>query len=106
MDLRKDQRFPVHFRIFLMPPDTKEEVGTVVDLSLGGCRIKTPSTMSAGIHLVLRLDVPGEDDPIRVERAAVRWSRGDEFGVYFVTMSVRHHERLKHILQSLEKQAQ
>jgi PilZ domain len=103
MDLRKSQRFPVHFRIFLMPVGAKEQTGTVVDLSSGGCRITTEGPVLTGIHVALRLDFPGEKDPVCIDRAAVRWSAGQEFGVYFVTMAMREHERLKALLKSLEK---
>ena len=73
-----------------------------MDLSLGGCRIKTQRTVLTGVHLVLRLDFPGEEEPIRIERG----STGEECGVYFVTVGVRHHERLKQIVRALEKQAE
>ena len=106
MDLRKGRRFPAHFRIFLMPPGAKEDIGTVVDVSVGGCRIKTENAVLTGIHLALRLDFPGEPEPIRIARAAVRWSSGEEFGVYFVTMALREHERLKQGLKNLEKAEQ
>jgi hypothetical protein len=106
MDLRKSQRFPAHFRIFLMPIGAKEQTGTVLDLSLGGCRIRAENSVQTGIHVALSFDFPGEKEPVRVDRAAVRWSAGEEFGVYFVTMAVREHERLKRILKSLEESAQ
>src|ERR1051325_2329605 len=56
MDLRKSQRFPVHFRIFLMPVGAKEQTGTVVDLSLGGCRIRVENPVLPGIHVALSFD--------------------------------------------------
>jgi len=103
MDLRKSQRFPVHFRIFLMPVGAKEQTGTVVDLSLGGCRIRVENPVLPGIHVALSFDFPGEKEPVRIDRAAVRWSIGEDFGVYFVTMAMREHERLKRFLKSFEK---
>ena len=106
MELRKSQRFPVHFCIFLMPVGAKEQTGTVVDVSLGGCRIRTENPVLTGVHVALRVDFPGEQEPVRIDRAAVRWSAGEEFGVYFVTMAKPEHERLKRILKGLEKPAQ
>jgi hypothetical protein len=40
----------------------------------------------SGMYVSLRLDVPGETLPILIERAAVRWNRGREVGVGFITV--------------------
>ena len=105
MDLRRHQRFPVHFHSVLSGPKLSESTGTVVNLSEGGCRVETDSQVYTGIQLALRLHVPGEESPIRIDQAAVRWTRGHELGVGFITVTSPHKERLGQLLARL-KQAQ
>jgi PilZ domain len=60
MDLRRHQRFPAHFHSVFSGPTLSESVGTIVNLSEGGCCIHTDSQVYAGIHLTLLLRVPEE----------------------------------------------
>ncbi|WP_447979384.1 PilZ domain-containing protein [Candidatus Nitrospira bockiana] len=101
MELRRYPRLLVHFRIFLLSPDAPEDSGLVLNLSLGGCRIRTARPVLRGVHVVLRLEVP-EEEPIRIERAVVRWSKGQEFGVQFYTITSRQQHRLKQLVHALE----
>jgi hypothetical protein len=102
MDLRRQQRFPVHLSSMVSSSQRGESVGTIVNLSQSGCLVKTDSRAFTGMQVSLRLDVPGEDSPICVERAAVRWSRGGELGVGFITVSPPHQERLAQLLNRLK----
>ena len=72
MEVRRDQRFPVHFHSVFSGPTLSESVGTIVNLSEGGWCVHTDSQVYAGIQLTLHLHVPDEASPIRIERAAVR----------------------------------
>jgi hypothetical protein len=103
MDLRRHQRFPVHFHSLLSGPKLSESAGTIVNLSEGGCCVETDSQVYTGIQLALRLHVPGEESPIRIEQAAVRWNRGREIGVGFITMASPHKERLEQLLERLKQ---
>jgi PilZ domain-containing protein len=102
MDLRRHQRFPVHFHSVFSGPKFSESVGTIVNLSEGGCCVETDSQVYTGIQLSLRLHVPGEESPIRIDQAAVRWSRGRELGVGFITVASPHKERLGQLLARLK----
>ena len=51
MDLRRHQRFPVHFHTVFSGPKLSESVGTVVNLSEGGCCIETDRQFYTGIGL-------------------------------------------------------
>ena len=106
MDLRRHQRFPVHFHSVLSGPKLSESTGTIVNLSEGGCCVETASQVYTGIQLALRLHVPGEEAPIRVEQAAVRWTRGHELGVGFINMTPPHKERLSQFLERLKREQQ
>ena len=103
MDLRRHQRFPVRFHSVLSGPKLSESAGTIVNLSEGGCCVETDSQVYTGIQLSLRLQVPGEESPIRIEQAAVRWNRGHELGVGFITVSPPHQERLNQLLARLKQ---
>lgn len=103
MDLRRHQRFPVHFHSVLSGPKLSESVGTIVNLSEGGCCVETDSQVYTGIQVALRLHVPGEESPILIEQAAVRWTRGRELGVGFITMAPPHKERLGQLLERLKR---
>ena len=104
MDLRRQQRFPVHFESVLSGQPRGESVGTIMNLSKSGCRAKTDSQVYSGMQVSLRFDVPGETSPICVERAAVRWSRGGELGVGFITVASPQQERLDQLVARLKQE--
>lgn len=104
MELRRHQRFPVHFHTVFSGPQLGESVGTIVNLSEGGCRIQSDSQVYTGIQLALGLHLPGEDSPISIEKAAVRWNREGEMGVGFVTVAHPQQERLNHLITRLKKE--
>jgi hypothetical protein len=103
VDLRRQQRFPVHFQSVLSGQPRGESVGTIMNLSKSGCRVKTDSQVYSGMQVSLRFDVPGETPPICVERAAVRWSRGGELGVGFISVAPPHQDRLDQLLERLKQ---
>ncbi|MDE3048444.1 MAG: PilZ domain-containing protein [Nitrospirota bacterium] len=104
MELRRHQRFPVHFHTVFSGPTLGKSVGTIVNLSEGGCRIQSDSQVYTGIQVALGLHLPGEDSPISIEKAAVRWNRGREIGVGFITVAPPQQERLSHLLTRLKKE--
>ena len=106
MDLRRAQRFPVHFHSVFAGPTLSESVGTIVNLSEGGCCVHTDSQVYAGIQLTLHLHVPDEASPICIEKAAVRWNRGRELGVGFITVAHPHQDRLGQLLAQLKREQQ
>ena len=50
-------------------------------------------------HLPLRLHLPGQESPIVVERATVRWVGEKDFGLQFMSIPSRERERLGELLQ-------
>jgi len=106
MDIPRAQRFPVHFHSVFAGPTLSESVGTIVNLSEGGCCVHTDSQVYAGIQLTLHLDLPDEASPIRIEKAAVRWNRGRELGVGFITVTPPHQDRLGKLLARLKREQQ
>ena len=106
MDLRRHQRFPVHFQSVLSGQPRGELVGTLMNLSKSGCRAKTDSKVYSGMQVSLRFDVPGEPSPICIDRAAVRWNREGELGVGFITIAAPQQERLDQLLKRLKEEVQ
>ena len=106
MEVRHHQRFPVHFHSVFSGPTLSESVGTIVNLSESGCGVHTDSQVYAGIQLALHLHVPDEALPIHIEKAAVRWNRGRELGVGFITVAPPHQERLDQLLARLKREQQ
>jgi len=104
MDLRRQQRFPVHFQSVLSGQPRSESVGTIINLSKSGCRAKTDSKAYSGMQVSLTFDVPGEPSPICIDRAAVRWNRGGEVGVGFITVASPHQEQLDQLLARLKQE--
>ena len=103
MDLRRHQRFPVHFHTLLSGPKLSESSGTVTNLSEGGCCVETNSQVYTGIQIALVLQVSGGEAAIHIEKAAVRWSRGHELGVGFISMSPPDKERLVKLIARLKE---
>ena len=106
MDLRRQQRFPVHFQSVLSGQPRSESAGTITNLSKSGCRVKTDAKVYSGMQISLRFDVPDETSPISIERAAVRWSREGELGIGFITVASAHQERLDQLLARLKQELQ
>jgi hypothetical protein len=104
MDLRRHHRFPVHFQSMFSGPKLNESFGTIVNLSEGGCRIQTDGQVYPGMQLILRLHVPSEDPPIKIEQATVYWNREGEIGVGFITVAPSDRERLSHLIERVRKE--
>jgi hypothetical protein len=68
--------------------------------------VEADSQVYSGMYVTLSLDIPGETAPILVERAAVRWNRGREIGVGFITVAPPHQERLDKFLERLKQDHQ
>ena len=103
MDLRRHYRFSVHFQSMFSGPKLNESFGTVVNLSEGGCTIQTDSQVYPGMQLTLRLHVPNEDAPIKIEQAAVHWNQVGEIGVGFVTVAPTDRARLSHLIEGVKR---
>jgi hypothetical protein len=50
MEIRRAQRFLVHFHSVFSGPTLSESFGAIVNLSEGGCCVLTDSQVYAGIH--------------------------------------------------------
>jgi hypothetical protein len=74
------------------------------DISLNGVRIQCHSDPPCNSLVMVRLWLPGQEDSLDVDQAIVRWVRGQEFGVQFVSLSNEADFRLAaHIERVLQQ---
>ncbi|MCC2641161.1 MAG: uncharacterized protein K0S45_1574 [Nitrospira sp.] len=60
----------------------------ILDLSCAGCMAKSETPVQPGLRMKLSLFLSdGQERPIHVDEAIIRWARGGEFGVEFLAMS-------------------
>jgi len=74
--------------------------GTVLNLSMVGCRCRTGVVVQIGEALRLLIHVPRYEHPLYVALAEVRWSQGEEFGVEFIHMELEDRHRLAEVIRS------
>lgn len=77
--------------------------GMIKDLSLSGSYIAAYTPVSVGMALALKLFVPGDLEPLLIDRAIVKWVKGSEFGVDFGTPQRPVAERIMTIISRLVK---
>ncbi len=101
MELRRFQRLPLQFPIALLINGRKEE-GKIVGLSMSGCEVESNKSLQQGRELPVLLHLPDGKPPGELMVARVRWSRGQQFGLKFLTMEPDQQARLRRVVSSLE----
>ena len=102
MEQRKNLRFHVQFRSSFSSVGMVGGEGDIIDLSIRGCRIESPTDVQPGASLMVRIETTEHEHPIQIQQALVRWSRGREFGLEFVTMDTDEWARLQHTMKQIE----
>jgi len=102
MEHRKSPRFPVRFRSSFTSLNIVGGDGTLLDLSLRGCRIDSLVEVRPGTSLELRIAASEDEPPLKIQEAVVRWSRIQQFGLEFVTLAPEEWARLQHTVTELE----
>ncbi len=103
MERRKHPRYQFHCEIWF-PGKLESVAGTVTDLSMGGCKVDTKTSVYIGMYLPLRVYLPGHETPLHVEQAVVRWAREQECGLEFISMRPEEEVRLRRFVSTLETQ--
>jgi PilZ domain-containing protein len=78
-----------------------EGEGTLVELSLEGCRLLSDIPLKVGKRYHLILQVSKEPRPILVEAAIVRWAGENTYGLKFTSMQSNHESHLRELLLEL-----
>lgn len=76
--------------------------GVVTNLSSEGCAIVSDEPVLPQMFLALRVQLPGQYAPLKVEVGEVRWSSGMGFGVEFKHLRAEEQERLRRFIKILE----
>jgi c-di-GMP-binding flagellar brake protein YcgR len=86
----------------LISPAQSEEhtegEGTLIELSLGGCRLLSDIPLEIGERYNLILQVTKTSCPILVEAAVVRWTKESTYGLKFTSLQSIHESHLRELL--------
>jgi hypothetical protein len=104
MEQRQHSRYPVHFQSSFSSANVVGGVGSLMDLSLRGCRIATLIEVHPGTALELRIHLSDEEPPLKVDQGVVRWYRDKQFGLEFASLKPEEWARLQHTVKDLEQQ--
>ena len=104
MEQRKENRFPVGFRSSFSSANSLSGDGTLSDLSIRGCQVRSLVEVNPGTVLQLRVQVCDHESPIVVSHAIVRWYRAGSFGCEFVNLGAEEWARLCAVTTELEKE--
>lgn len=80
--------------------DEIEGVGHVTNISTGGCRAESEINVAEGLQFVVLLHLPGQH-PLKIERAAVRWVKGNAFGMSFILFLPSERAKLQKYLDTI-----
>ena len=80
--------------------DEIEGEAHVTNISTGGCRAESDINVAEGLQFVVLLHLPGQS-PLKIERAAVRWVKGNAFGLSFMLILPSERAKLQDYLNSL-----
>ena len=86
MDKRRHPRYAVEYAGSFLGNGINGQ-GRILDLSTAGCRGLSEGVIRRDALLRVVIDVPRLLAPIQVDRAIIRWSNGNEFGLEFVGIS-------------------
>jgi PilZ domain len=100
--MRKSQRFKT-FTTLRYRGDGIAGEGIIKDLSLSGSYMTGNAPVSVGLLLALQMFVPGDPEPLLIDRAIVKWVKGAEFGVDFDTPQPTVAERITTVISTLVK---
>jgi hypothetical protein len=75
--------------------------GTTFNLSLNGCALESRADVSMGSTIKLHLHIPTEKQPVRIAKAQVIWTAGDDIGVEFLDMNETGKTRLRQYIERL-----
>jgi hypothetical protein len=93
MKARYKERIPLHSSVaFFIGSQIGQ--GRVLDITSPGCLIESSEVVKKGDYLGLEIGFSGFKSPLLVMVAAVRWTKGGQFGVEFIKMAEAERYRL------------
>ena len=101
MDKRRHPRYAVEYAGSFLGNGINSQ-GMILNLSASGCRGSSEGVIRRDALLQVVIDVPRFLAPIQVDRAIVRWSGGNEFGLEFVGISYDDQQRLQGLILAIK----
>ncbi len=101
MVARQSQRFPALFPGSLVCQNRTHPV-KLSDISRNGCRLQSSLRPVSGMMVGLLLYIPGEDVPLLIQQATVRWAGTQGIGIEFEPLPWHHRKRLDAVVKQLE----
>jgi len=77
------------------------EEGTLLDVSIHGCAIKSNQPLHKGNLLCLKIRLTDQEPPIEIDAATVRTVTGQKIGLEFIKIRTEEETRLREVLVSL-----
>ena len=104
MEQRTNLRFRAQFRSSFSSVAMVGGEGSLLDLSVRGCRVESPIDVKPGAALEVRIDVGEYEPPIQIQAAVVRWARERQFGLEFEVIAPTEWSHLQHIVKQIERE--
>ena len=98
--VRSFRRFPVQCSVYYSS-DLFQGTGIAWNLSLNGWRVDGTHPVEPGTVVTLCVFLPGQYPTVFVDRAIVRWSRGQEFGIEVNSIKADEQARLEQFVTAL-----
>ena len=83
--------------------NSHEVEGHTLDLSLGGARFESDLDVFPGKVIVVRLVVPGLDEPLSMRNARVQWVDEQTFGVEFQNVQSDELDELEELIDEFNE---
>ncbi len=99
--IRKSRRVDLKCQLGFSSGEIEGEAH-VSNLCTGGCRAESEINMAEGLEFQVLLQLPGEKAPLKIERAAVRWVKGNAFGLSFMLFLPSERAKLQKYLESIK----
>ncbi|HEX3204479.1 MAG TPA: PilZ domain-containing protein [Nitrospiraceae bacterium] len=94
---RRGHRIPVYVPV-LFEGEGRTGQGSTFNVSTWGCAVESHVPMPTGLYVGVSFSLPDHRAPLQVELAAVRWSRRNQFGMEFLSISKENRNRLEEFL--------
>ena len=102
MEKRESARYAVELPVSFS--GTKAAGGGMTRaLSAHGCTVVSDDLVQPQTSVALRIELPGQYAPLKVDLAEVRWVRGQEFGLEFQRLRLEERKRLEQFLGALAR---
>jgi hypothetical protein len=98
--VRSFRRFPVQCSVYYSSDDF-QGTGIAWNLSLNGWRVDGTQSVEPGTVMTLCVFLPGQHPTVFIDRATVRWSRGQEFGIAITSIRPDEQARLEQFVTAL-----